>query len=182
MLWRVDADSRVKGLYLNLNPRKGNDLIRSRSIQSADFLQIPTSVHSLVHYNTTGVDPGRDDILIVRPTDSHAANLLETGVDVLDELQGFGREDRDGVAAGVEQLGVRADVAVGRVEVLLRERFRCGGEDELGGGVGASFGDVGRKDGGACYNRGLVAVDGRNGLRGEGVVELVYSENGIIYE
>jgi hypothetical protein len=118
----------------------------------------------------------RDEVLVVRPADLHAADLVEAGVDVRNDGERLGRvvelQDRDRVAARVE----RARVPVRRVQVRRRERRVGRGEEQLRRGHRRAGRRVRRynRDGGR--DRARAAVGRRKRLRGERARELVQDE------
>ena len=166
-----DANS---GMFLEPNearPGRQNGILR-------DNLQIRTTLGPLQHNNTSiASDTASDQELALVTAKFHTTNLVQTSVDVLDELQlGLDLEDGNGVTARVED---GASVTVGDVNEGLGELRRSFGEENLAGVPFSLRGRVGRKDREGSGDGGGTVRSRWNSLLGQSVRDLVQSVNDI---
>lgn len=93
------------------------------------LLQIRAIAHPLEYNRSrTTRHTSRNKKLVVRAAELHATNLIQAGVDLVDEFQlWLDLEDGDGVATGIDI----ASVAVGGKDEGLGKFGRCLGEEDL---------------------------------------------------
>ena len=143
-----------------------------------DNFQIRTTLGPLQHNDTSiARDTTSDQELALVAAEFHTTNLVQTSVDVLDELQlGLNLEDSDGVTARVED---GTGVTVGDVNEGLGELRRSFGEEDLAGVPFSLRGRVGRKDREGSGDGGGTVRSRWNSLLGQSVRDLVQSVNDI---
>lgn len=118
-----------RGSTPSVYPVEAHDLFRTLARIARELLQVRAAVHALKDLDAATAEAACDYVLALLAEERNAAWLVHAEEELLHELE-LGRDGEDGerVAARVD-LG--ADIAVRRVEVLLRERCGDGRQDEL---------------------------------------------------
>ena len=143
-----------------------------------DNLQICTTLGPLQHNDTSiPSDTASDQELALVTAEFHTTNLVQTSVDVLDELQlGLDLEDGNGVTARVED---GTSVTVRDVNEGLGELRRSFGEEDLASVPLSLRGRVGGKDREGGGDGGGAVRSRWDSLLGQSVRDLVQSVDDI---